>query len=175
MNYIQGLADQTEIFLYALGFGFLLGILYNLVKALRMINPGAKGFVFFLDMLYFVVCTFLVFCFVMVTDSGNLRIYVVFGIALGWTVCYFSFGMIFSKAVGTIIGFIRAVFAAVFRWSDRLILSKLRKKRKNEDFCKKNARKINKKAKFNLQKYRDIVYNLLGYNENKKIVEKGND
>lgn len=164
MDYIQGLAAQTEIFLHALGFGFLLGIIYGVFRLLRMISDS-KGFVIFSDLLYFAVCTFLAFCFILVTDSGNLRIYVMFGIVLGWTVCYFSFGAIFAKTSKSIIRMLKDVFGVVLRPFERLYKSFLQKMRKNTEFCKKNVRKSDKKVKFNLQKYIGIVYNLLGYKE----------
>lgn len=165
MDYIQGLAEQTEIFLYALGFGFLLGILYNIFRILRMIISDSNGFVFFSDLLYFVVCTFLTFCFILVTDSGKLRIYVMFGIALGWAVCYFSFGAIAVKAGNSFIRVFRRVFSVLFSPFRRLFSVALQKTRKKADFCKKKARKTEKKVKFNLQKHIGIVYNLLGYKE----------
>ncbi len=145
MDYIQGLAEQTEIFLYALGFGFLLGILYDLFRIPRMIIPDSKGFILFSDLFYFVVCTFLTFCFIMVTDNGKLRIYVMFGIVLGWTVCYFSFGAIFAKVGNTLTRLLRSFFSLVLRPFERLVKSILRKTRKIKAFCKKNVRKTDKK------------------------------
>ncbi len=173
MDYIQGLADQTEIFLYALGFGFLLGILYDVFRTLRMIISGSKGFVFFMDVLYFTVCTFLIFCFILVVDSGRIRAYVALGIILGWVVYYFSFGAIAMRVSSAVTRFFRNAFSALFKPFEHLIKEFLKKTRKIAVFCKKNIRKSDKKAKFNLQKYRGIVYNLLGYTEKRKNDEKG--
>ncbi len=175
MDYIQGLADQTEIFLYALGFGFLLGVLYDVFRTLRMIISESKGFVFFMDVLYFAVCTFLIFCFILVVDSGRIRVYVALGIILGWIVYYFSFGAIAMRVSNAVTGLLKKAFSALFKPFELLNRRILKKTRKIAGFCKKNIRKSDKKAKFNLQKYRGIVYNLLGYTEKRKNDKKGID
>lgn len=175
MDYIQGIAAQTEIFLYALGFGFLLGILYDIFRILRMIISGSKGFILFMDLLYFAVCTFLTFCFVLTVDSGRIRIYVAAGVILGWIVYYFSFGAIAMRVSNAVVSFFKSIFSAVIRPVKRLsgrILSKISKFEKN---CKKNIRKSEKKQKYILQKYKGIVYNLLGYTGKQNFKKKGND
>lgn len=169
MDYIQGVAAQTEIFLYAFGFGFLLGILYDVFRTLRMIISGSKGFTLFMDLLYFAVCTFLTFCFVLAVDSGRIRIYVAVGEILGWLVYYFSFGAIALRASNAAVSLFKRLFSAIFKPIKRLSEKILRKFGKIEDFCKKNIRKSDKKLKFNLQKHIGIVYNLLGYTEKCKF------
>ncbi|MBR5562579.1 MAG: spore cortex biosynthesis protein YabQ [Clostridia bacterium] len=175
MEYIQGLADQTEIFLYALGFGFLLGIIYGVFRALRLIISNSGGFVFFMDFLYFAVCTFLIFCFIMVTDNGRIRLYVAFGIILGWTVCYFSFGAITVRVFNAIIKGLKRVFCFLFKPFRRFGKEIYGKMRKNAVFRKKNIRNSDKKVKFNLQKYKGMVYNLIGCTEKRNISKKEND
>lgn len=172
MDYIQGVAAQTEIFLYAFGFGFLLGILYDVFRTLRMIISGSKGFVLFMDLFYFAVCTFLTFCFVLAVDSGRIRIYVAVGEILGWLVYYFSFGAIAMRVSNAVVSFLKRIISAVFKPLKRCVRRILRKFGKFEEFCKKNIRKSDKNLKFNLQKYRSIVYNLLGYTEKCKFKKK---
>lgn len=162
MDYIQGIAAQTEIFLYAFGFGFLLGILYDVFRTIRMIISNSKGFVLLMDLLYFAVCTFLTFCFVLAVDSGRIRIYAAAGWMLGWFVYYFSFGAIAMRISSAVVSLIKRLVSPIvklfgtFTGKIKLKLSNHRK------ICKKNMRKIDKKQKFDLQKYRGIVYNLLG-------------
>lgn len=171
MDYIQGLAEQTEIFLYSLGFGFLLGILYDLFRTLRLIISRSKGFAFFTDLVYFAVCAFLTFCFIMVVDSGKVRLYVALGEILGWLIWYFSFGAIALKVTNAVTGFFRRIFSAVSKRIKRIFGRIFRKLSKFALFGKKIIRKTDKKAKFNLQKHRGMVYNLYSY----IIKRKGND
>ena len=137
MDYIQGLAEQTEIFLYALGFGFLLGILYGIFRIMRTLIPHSKAVIFLSDLIYFAVCTFLIFCFILITDSGNLRGYVMFGVSLGWAVCYFSFGAILAKICNLLSDLIRSVFSSFLRHFTQLVQPILKKVRKNRNFAKK--------------------------------------
>ncbi len=114
MDYIQGLARQTEIFFYSLGFGFLLGIVYDVFRTLRLIISKSKVFVFFMDLLYFSFCAFATFCFIMAIDSGKVRIYVASGEILGWLIYYFSFGAVALKVSNAVIGFIRKIFLRIW-------------------------------------------------------------
>lgn len=162
MDYIQGLNVQTEIFFYALGFGFLLGILYDVFRTVRLIISDSRGFVIAMDILYFAVCSFLIFCFNLVVDNGRVRIYVVFGELLGWLIYYFSFGSIAMKVTAAVSRFFRKIiFAPVRKFFAKIL-------RKNSFFIgksEKTLKKYNKKIKYILQKHKGIVYNLYSYNE----------
>lgn len=163
MVYIQGVAEQTQIFLFSIGFGFLLGILYDVFRTVRIIISESKGFVLFMDLLYFLVCTFLNFCYILTVDYGKIRFYVIFAEILGWLIYYFSFGAVairFSRFVSKALkSFARLIFkpiSAVFK-KIKDIYSKILY------FNKKLIRKYAKKTKFNLQKRQGMVYNLIGY------------
>lgn len=171
MEYIQGLNAQTRIFFYSLGFGFLLGILYDVFRTVRLIISNSKSFVIFMDLLYFAVCAFLVFCFNMVVDSGHIRIYVVLGEILGWLIYYFSFGAIAIRAGNAVKKFIVRLANTVFKPFKRFFAFIKRKNNRLTQFFKKIIRKNEKKTKFILQKHKGIVYNLKCYIE-KSVMKK---
>lgn len=173
MVYIQGIAEQTQIFLYSLGFGFLLGVLYDVFRTLRLIISRSKSFVFFADLLYFILCSFLTFFFIMVVDSGRVRLYVALGEILGWFIYYFSFGAIAIRFTNTVTTFFRRVFSGVFNLIKRVFFKFGRKTGKIASSGKKIMRKSNKKLKFNLQKHKGLVYNLYSYIINYKNKKKG--
>ena len=166
MDYIQGLSAQTEIFLLSLGFGFLLGILYDIFRTLRLIISSSAWFTVLADVIYFLLCAFLVFCFNLVVDNGKIRLYVLLGDLLGWLIYYFSLGEISLKISNRIIAFAKRCFRAVLLPFRRLKNRINRKFGKSASFSKKIIRKFNKKLKFDLQKYKGMVYNLNGYKEN---------
>lgn len=172
MGYIQGMAEQTGVFFYSLGFGFLLGIVYDLFRTFRLIISRSAGFAFFADTLYFVLCGFLIFFFMLVTDKGRIRLYAAAGEILGWFIYYFSLGAVAIRISNAIIEFFRRVFCAISSFTKRLLRKIFHKNEKIIKKCKKIIRKSDKKAKFNLQKYKHIVYNLYGYIENYKFSEK---
>lgn len=121
MDYIQGISAQAEIFLYSLGFGFLLGILYDVFRTVRKIISDSGAFVFFMDFLYFAVCAFLIFCFNLVVDSGRIRIYVMLGHVLGWLIYYFSFGAVAVRVSNAVTAFLRRIFSPLTRFFGFLI------------------------------------------------------
>ncbi len=163
MEYIQGLPTQTSLFLYSLGFGFLLGILYDLFRTLRMIISNARVFVFAVDILYFLACGVLSFFFLLVTDEGKLRLYTVLGETLGWMIYYFSFGAIAMKLSSAAVKGIKRFFGFIFKPIIFLFRKIMRLIKKSSVFFKKRIRKTNKKSKFILQKQKSIVYNLYSY------------
>ncbi len=172
MDYIQGMAEQTGIFFYSLGFGFLLGILYDIFRTLRLIVSRSAGFAFFADTLYFTLCGFLIFFFMLVTDKGRLRLYAAAGEILGWLIYYFSLGTVALRLSNGIIIFFRRIIYAISSFVKRIFRKVLQKNEKIMKKCKKIIRKSDKKTKFNLQKHRHIVYNLYGYMKNCKFSEK---
>ncbi len=172
MDYIQGLSVQTEIFLLSLGFGFLLGILYDFFRTLRLIISRSAGFTVFMDMLYFTLCAFLVFCFNLVVDEGKIRLYVLFGDILGWLIYYFSLGEISLRTGNRVIIAVRSYFSVILKPFLRLAGCVERKKKRFVTFSEKIIRKFNKKLKFDLQKHKGMVYNLNGYIENNTFKDK---
>lgn len=165
MVYIQGVAEQTRLFLLSIGFGFLLGILYDVFRTVRLVISDSKGFVIFMDLLYFTFCTFLNFCYLLTLDYGKIRFYIVFAELLGWLIYYFSFGAIAVRVSRFISGLIKRFFRLLTK-PIKFILRKIKPAYiKVIKFLKKIFRKSNKKAKFSLQKRRGIVYNLRGYLE----------
>ncbi len=174
MVYIQGLAEQTRIFLYALGFGFLLGILYDVFRTIRLIISDSRIFVLIMDLLYFSVCAFLTFCFLLVMDSGKIRLYVALGEILGWLIYYFSFGAIAMKATNAAVSLFRRMISALFKPLKRIFSRIIRKMEKFSEKSKKIIRKSDKKTKFSLQKHKSIVYNLNSYIKNSVFGNKGN-
>ena len=57
--YIDSLAYQTREFMYAYGFGFILGIVYDLTRIIRLLMYKGKKKVFIWDIIYAVVASFL--------------------------------------------------------------------------------------------------------------------
>lgn len=161
--------------MYSLGFGFLLGILYDVFRTIRLVISNSRGFVFFMDMLYFAVCAFASFCFIMVVDCGRVRIYAALGWILGWLIYYFSFGAIAIKVSGAVISAVRRFFAAIFAPISRISRKICRKIGSSARHGKKIIRKTDKKTKFILQKYKGIVYNLNSFIKNSVSRNKGSE
>lgn len=95
--YIPTPTHQTYVFLMCIGFGFLLGILYHVVRFIRKTFLPFKRAVLILDIIYCIVSTFLAFCFLLCCNDGELRFFIFCGFGLGLSIYYLTFGTFVSK------------------------------------------------------------------------------
>ncbi len=99
---VISIAEQTRLFLLSCGAGFLLGVLYEVFRLLRMILSVKKKSAFIFDITYCLLATFFSFVFILTANRGAVRWYIIFGIAAGWIIYYFALGGIavrFSKFI----------------------------------------------------------------------------
>lgn len=151
MEYIHGLSTQGRMFLFSLGFGFLLGILYDLFRVIRLTVSRSRGFTLFMDLLYFAFCTVLTFFFLLVLDAGRIRLYSLGGELLGFLVYYFSFGAVASRAGSRFAKAVKRLFALIFR-PFVFIFGKTKAGGKNLSLIsKKIIKKFKKKQKLSCQ------------------------
>lgn len=173
MSYIVGLREQTFNFILSLGFGFLAGVLYDVVRTVRMmISNGKKAFMIF-DIIYAVFAAILTFIFSLVITNGTIMGYVIFGELLGFFIYYTTFGVFVIKMSDKITAFLKKIFKAIFKaiccpfkWTFehlRRILGKISQK------SRKKAEKAVKKSKFHLKVYNKLLYNQL---DNKRRLRK---
>ncbi len=167
---------QLTIFLCALGAGFLLGILYDVMRAMRLSFTTSKAAVVIFDVVYFLLCGILSFLFILALNKGEVRFYIIAGEIIGWLFYYLSLGLavikitdafvnLFHKARALLFRVISAPFRLIYRVFNRIFskISQLFKK------TEKKSRKIRKK---HLPKLRLYVYNLFGIISTGRNVEK---
>ena len=128
--YIPSSARQTYVFLLCIGFGFLLGIFYHLVRFVRKSFFRCKKAIFVQDVLYCVVSTFGIFCFLLCCNDGEIRLFTLGGFALGLFVYYVTFGVFVARFLDKISSPISAFFRAL-SLNGKRIAKKLKKSRKN--------------------------------------------
>ncbi len=151
MEYIHGLTTQGRMFLFSLGFGFMLGFLYDIFKFLRALLKRSKGVTLFADLAYTVICTLLTFLFLLVLDGGRIRFYSVGGEALGFLVYYFSLGIIISRFLNLFSDCIKRFLCVIFS-PFRFVFCKTTQMRKHLlDFFKKILKKFKKKQNLSCQ------------------------
>ncbi|MBQ7595514.1 MAG: spore cortex biosynthesis protein YabQ [Clostridia bacterium] len=90
--YIQGMAAQTRIFLLCIGFGFVFGLISEAVRFIRKMISLSKRAVFIQDIVCFILLTVFIFFFLLCVSSGEIRLYIISGIALGYIIYTFSVG-----------------------------------------------------------------------------------
>ena len=84
------LSDQARCFLASLLLGFILSLLYDLLRAVRLRRAAKRRFTSALDLLYCAAFALLTFLFSLRIGGGELRLYMLFSALLG-AVSYFAF------------------------------------------------------------------------------------
>ncbi len=168
--YSLSLARQTQAFLMSLGFGFIMGIFYDVFRIIRLcISKGRVAFII-TDMLYCIFLCFCTFLFFLTVNEGEIRAYILIGEASGFAVYYFSLGaVIFSVSERiiflikkTVRGFFKIIFFP-FKWifgKIRGFFNKFVKK------SRKSSKNIKNKSNFLLKVNKQMLYNLF-YNKKK--------
>lgn len=159
-------SEQTLIFLSSLGVGFLLGILYDLFRAIRLSITKSRTATVIFDILYFFVFGFLSYIFILALNKGEIRSYIIIGEIIGALFYYFSFGIVAVKLTDKFVAIIKRIKTFVFnvisfpfRLLHRLFHSAFLK---IGEIFKKTEKKSSKMRKKLLPKLRLYVYNLLG-------------
>ena len=114
--YLYGLslAQQTKGFLLSLGFGFIMGIFYDLFRIIRISISKGRAAIIVSDILYCIFLCFSTFLFCLTVNEGEVRIYLLLGAGAGFFVYYFSLGVIVFSFSERIIGFIKKIIKAIF-------------------------------------------------------------
>lgn len=108
--YLDTIAQQGRNFLYSCGFGFLLGVLFEISEIIGEFLPKKK-FVFMVrDITYMIFCTFLIFLFNLTISNGIFKFYVLAGIVFGWTAFYWSAGFVLRSIREKISAVLKAFF-----------------------------------------------------------------
>ncbi len=165
-DYLYGLslATQTMNFLLSLGVGFVLGIVYDSFRILRICISSRKIVIILFDIIYCIFFGLAFFLFLLTTNEGQFRFYLFVGSGVGFSVYYFSLGVIIFSFSELLTEFTKkwikrifSVFIFPFRWiysrTKRFIDKKIKKSRKT-------TKNIKNKSKIHLKLYKHLLYNL---------------
>lgn len=146
------MAQQTEIFLWSVVFGFALGAFYDVFRILRLIIPTGTIAAFVEDTLFWLISAFSTFLFILNINSGEIRWYILLGIFAGALIYHVSIGALvvrFSKALIALIHKLAHLLANLFRKPARAVRSKMRRgARAGRAKTKKISRKLIKPFQF---------------------------
>ncbi len=164
MEYIVSLSSQTKNFLFSLGFGVLIGVLYDILRVIRMSISSSKKALYVTDFIFVFVSSVATFLFCLTVTDGQLRFYVLFGEALGFLIYYFSFGIIAVKFSTKTVEKIKSFFKKFFRFVSapfRKIFARVSGfVKKAASKSRKSLKKSAKNAKILLQSDKALLYNL---------------
>lgn len=132
--YIQGMAQQTQVFMLSVGFGFLLGLVYEIVRFVRAVFSHSRTAVIIQDILFSIICTLLSFFFLLCIDDGKLRMYPYLGMIMGFAIWYFTLGIPVSAILKRLSAFLNGILKSFAVLAKRILKKdvKILKKRKNK-------------------------------------------
>ena len=105
---------QIENLMPALGLGFLLGFVYDIVRFIRLLVSKGKTVLFVADFLFVILCTLLSYLMILAVNNGNIRIYLILAEITGAAVYFCTAGVVVLLIFRKISEFIRRIFRIVF-------------------------------------------------------------
>lgn len=101
------------MFLAALLLGAVVGVCYDVFRVGRRAFRHSWLLVLLEDLLFFLLCTLLVFRYFMERGGGEVRFFVFAGLLLGWTLYYFSIGRMVMAASNWMIDLFGKIWRAI--------------------------------------------------------------
>lgn len=152
--YIDNISSQIQVFLYSVGFGFILGFFYDLFRIIRVALIRTNKAVTAQDILYFLLSAVITFMYLLVINNGKMRFNILLALFFGFTAYYFTLGrFVLSLVVFTAKKFKHYIIslAKLLTTPYRLAISLFGKsfKKMPENF--KNIKKSRKKAEKTLE------------------------
>ncbi len=92
-------ASQLTIFLFSAILGAVLGVIYDIIGVFNAVIKENLVRIFAQDVLYFIVSAVITFVYMLVTNGGEIRIYIVVGEAVGWLIYRATLGKFIYKIV----------------------------------------------------------------------------
>ncbi len=145
---------QIITFLISLTVGAFFSVIYDIFKSVRICFRCNKLAVFFQDIAFCLICTFVTFCLCILRTKGQPRAFLVFAIAVG----FFVWRLLLSR-------FFVFIFCAVLRFILKIkrrvesvlkaVFYKISKK------CTQMFKKFQKKIKKGLKGAKGMLYNQL--------------
>lgn len=105
--------SQAYSFLLSVCLGFLFCIFYDAFRAVRYTVNYKSAMVFLQDIIYFLLISFVTFIFLLIFTNGEIRGYVIFGIVLGFIICFYTFSKLTLIFFKFIFGLLFAIFGKI--------------------------------------------------------------
>lgn len=167
------IGSQAQGFLYSLVLGGLLCLVYDVIRALRLTGKSGAVAVFFEDIIFWLICTFTVFCFLMGVTGGQVRGYVLFGALAGFLAFRFTVSAVLMFVLKKIFRAGRAAKRRINAFSARILLCFNQKMDKSVISLQKFSKKIIKLLKKLLKKGKRLLYTKHTYKKKADVKGQG--
>lgn len=171
MTYILNMGEQTKIFALSLGFGFLIGIFYDVLRLFRLLCSNSKKVFMVFDLLYTLAAAIATFLFLLTVTGGSVRAYVLLGELLGFLIYFVTLGTLLSTFFERIVACLKRVISKISKGCKRLFHRMFAPFRRH---FLKNAKKAEKKAQFSIKKSKIHLKYLHGLLYNQHTIKSAN-
>ncbi len=113
------LSEQTAYFLWSIVLGAFAAAVYDIVCAVRVFLRAGKFHVIISDILFFILCGILTSLFALPFNKGSVRVFIIFGEAIGF-LCY-------RLTLGRFVGRFYGIMSKGITWILRKICEMLKK------------------------------------------------
>ncbi len=137
---------QSLTFIYSLALGFIFCVAYDILRAIRSAVKTSDITVFFEDIIFFVISSFITFIFLLATTNGEVRGYVIVGIILGFMINFLTFSRLNYKILRFVFLKIYNAYKAIYKilhtYSAKAYRFIVKNLRKWLNSCKKVLKKV---------------------------------
>jgi len=99
-------SNQPYVFVFSILCGVTVAFLFDVFRILRRVINSSDRAVLFQDIIFWIITAFLFFFFVLVTNSGEVRLFEFVAVVLGAVLYFFTLGRIVLPASVKIIEFL---------------------------------------------------------------------
>lgn len=99
--------SQALLFITCIQIGFIMGILFDLIRIFRKLLKHSDLFVQLEDLVYWIICAFIGFYMLYINNYAAIRPFVFLGILLGGILYFTSLSLLFMKVATVLINRIR--------------------------------------------------------------------
>ena len=93
--------SQITIFLFSMLLGAFLSLFFDGFRIMNAVLKVNLKRIFFEDVIYFVLSAIITFTYILVMNSGEIRVYIVLGEAIGWLIYRVTIGKFVYKLILT--------------------------------------------------------------------------
>ncbi len=150
--YLDTIAEQSRVFFYSLGMGFLLGVIYDIFEFIGFLLPQKRLFIIPRDIIFMVTSAFLMFLFSLSVNNGSFKFHIYAGALAGFFICFFSLGKFLRRAFSSVAILLKGFFRKFRRGILKIII-------KNREKREEKAKKSEISSNLLLQDDETMLYN----------------
>lgn len=153
-------AQQSSAFLLSLLLGIAAGVLYGILRVLRVLFFRGRISVFIIDFLYMIAVSLALFCFSIAYINGAVRIYLYFGCLIGFVLYRGTLGRLISAVTLPVARYVicisRKIQVKIKFFAKKLLknIVKILYNNNNKNSISKNKNKDKEKRELNINEKR---------------------